>query len=757
MPLFKKLAMLIVLMELAGLINKPLISDCQAQTSGDTVTISATPLPANARPKVALVLSGGGARGFAHIGVLRALRKMRIPVDIVVGTSIGAVVGGAYAAGRSADELEQIVHDTNWDSVMADRPARYDLDYRRKEEDLLLPSRIEFAVTKSGIFLPPAAAGNGALENALTRLMPEGMRDQPVDQLSLPFCSVASDLLTGEMVELKNTPLLLTMRASLALPGVFAPVRIKQKLVVDGGLVSNLPVELARDMGAEVVIAVNVGTPLAKESELNSAIDVTKQMLQILTEQNVQRSIKDLRSTDILIAPELSGISFLDFAEYKQSIKAGELATQKMGEQLNVLRVTDEQYASFEYQRSNGTLTARPSSNKLPLAKIEVEGPKYINPKSLITQTGLQEGQVLTPEQIRQASAKLYARADIDNVETIITDNDGKRDVLIRPTEASSSRNRLRVGLELTSDFADENRFALSMMHIASSLNSYGAELRTLARIGSQRQLVTQFWQPLYAGSPWFVAPSLEYNGRSLDIFNEGRRSARVGVRGTQASLTFGCLLDNWGDIEAGVSRGFGKVDLLLPAVAGQESLRYFDTTQYIRFRLDTLDSLAYPTRGHLITSSWERSPAKGPGEPSQAQSEIDILTAFQYGDWAGHLYGEWGRSQRSATPNPLGGFLRLSGTANNSLSGNATVFGRLLLARKIGALPTTVGGAIRVGFSAELGTAYGNGQPLRFGNLQQAASAHISVDTRFGPLFFGAGATRGNGSSLYLFLGPIW
>ena len=731
--------------------------DSQAQSEGQPVSGDTANTAINKRPKVALVLSGGGARGFAHIGVLRALRKMRVPVDMVVGTSIGAVVGGAYAAGRSADELEQIVLETNWESVLADRPARYDLDFRRKEEDLLLPSRIEFAVTKSGIFLPQAAAGNAALESALTRLMPEGLRDQPVDQLALPFRSVASDLLTGEMVELNDTPLLMSMRASLALPGVFAPVRIKQKLVVDGGLVSNLPVELARSMGADIIIAVNVGTPLAKEHELNSAIDVTKQMLQILTEQNVQRSIKELRNSDVLIAPDLSGISFLDFAAYGESIKAGEKAANKMAAQLQALHVSDEQYAIYEYQRSNTGLAARSTKDKLPLAKIEIEGPRYINPQALIAQTGLQTGQVLSQEQIRQASARLYGRGDIDNIETVISDENGKRNVLIKPTESNSSRNRLRMGLELSSDFADENRFALSMMHVASSLNSYGAELRTVARIGSRRMLGTQFWQPLGSGSPWYLAPSLEYNGGSLDIYNQGIKAARVSLRGTTASLSFGRQLDNWGTIEAGVSRSFGKVDLLLPAQPGQDSLRAYDTTQFLHFRFDTLDSLTNPSRGYLITSAWEHSPAKNSGERSQAQSEIDALAAFRFNNWAGHLYGEWSRSERGSSPNPLGGFLRLSGTANNSLSGNATAFGRFVLSRKIGALPSTVGGDIRLGFSVEAGSTYAQGTSLRLGNLKQAGSAYVSVDTRFGPLFFGAGATRGNGSSLYLFLGPIW
>ena len=139
-------------------------------------------IPEN-RPRIALVLSGGGARGFAHIGVLRALREMHIPIDIVVGTSMGAVVGGAYAAGRTPEELEKTVRDTDWDTVLSDRPARNNLDFRRKEDDTLLPTRIEFAATKKGVSLPQAAAGNATLENALTQLLPEGMRDQPVNQL----------------------------------------------------------------------------------------------------------------------------------------------------------------------------------------------------------------------------------------------------------------------------------------------------------------------------------------------------------------------------------------------------------------------------------------------------------------------------------------------------------------------------------------------------------------------------------------------
>src|SRR5476649_1273553 len=286
------------------------LSLADAPASAQSASMPAPAPTSKPRPRIALVLSGGGARGFAHIGVLRVLQELRVPVDFVVGTSMGSVVGGAYAAGTSVDDLEQLVHRTDWDYVIADRPPRDELTFRRREEDLLLPSRIEFGATFDGVSAPPSAAGNAALERALTRVLPAGTRDTPVNQLSLPFRSVASDLVTGELVQLDDTPLFLTMRASLAVPGVFAPVRIKHHLVVDGGLVRNLPIDIARAMGADIVIAVNVGTPLGSEKELGSEIGVAQQMLRILTEQNVQRSLAELRPDDVLISPQLNGISF---------------------------------------------------------------------------------------------------------------------------------------------------------------------------------------------------------------------------------------------------------------------------------------------------------------------------------------------------------------------------------------------------------------------------------------------------------------
>jgi NTE family protein len=720
---------------------------------GVLLSLSAPAQTEPARPKVALVLSGGGARGISHVGVLRVLKDLHVPVDMVVGVSMGSVVGGAYAAGRSVEDLEDFVRHADWAAIVADRPARDDLAFRRREEDLLLPSRIEFSVTRDGVSLPPSAAGNAALESALTRLLPQGAAERPVDKLALPFRSVASDLLTGELVLLKDTPLFQAMRASLSVPGVFAPVRVDNRLVVDGGLVRNLPVDIARAMGAEIIIAVNVGTPLAPESELTSAIGVAQQMLQILTEQNVQRSLKELGPADILIAPDLTGISFMNFSRSEAAMAAGERAARLLAPRLERLAVPPAAYAALEQTRLAGPNT---KATPLPIARLDVPATRHASADALKEQLGLHEGDVVSAADVSRAAARLHGRGDFERVEIDIRDVDGRREVRVKPTEAEWAHSRLRIGLELTSDFSDDNRFTFSALHVLSWLNPWGAELRTLARIGSERSIATQWWQPLAPGSDWYVAPALQYDASSADIFSQGQRALRLGYNFSSATLALGRQLSNWGDVQLGITRRVGAGRVLVPATPTVQNASFADTVYYTQLQVDTLDSLAFPSRGVLLQGRWEQSPGKA-GSDSRARSSLLGLAAFRAGDWAGHLYGEWSKAQVGTAPLPLGGFLRLSGTARESVDGRTVLLGRVVLARRIGDMPTGLGGAVRIGMSLELGAGFAADQSVRFGDLKQAGSGFFSVDTRFGPLFLAAGATRGTGGTLYLFLGPFW
>lgn len=703
------------------------------------------------RPRIGLVLSGGGARGLAHIGVLKVLEELRVPVDLVVGTSMGAVVGGAYASGRSTAELQDFVLRSDWDAILADRPPRQDLTLRRRIEDQLLPSRLELGLSRaSGASLPPAAAGNSALEFTLESLVPDEIAEQPISQLRLPFRAIATDLLNGELIEMVDTPLFLAMRASMAVPGVFAPVRVNGRPVVDGGLVRNLGVDIARKMGAELIIAVNVGSPLLEAREITSAVGVANQMLQILTNQNVERSLRQLQPQDVLIDPDLGNLSFMDFTRQAEALDAGQRAAMAAHERLRALSLSPEAYAAQERLRRSapGNL-----AKALPLASLSIEGAQRSNPEALRNELDLKAGQPISQAEINKAAAQLYGSGDFERVDSQVQDRDGQRHVTLHVAEADWARSRLRLGLELYSNFADANRFSLVAMHVATWLNAWGAELRSTGRIGAERGLGTQLMQPLGPGSPWHLSGTLAYQAGGSDLFDNGRRALRLASSSGSASLALGRNLGNWGEVELGVARTRSSVHVEIPAdPALPESTATFQQ-QFAQISVDTLDSLGFPSRGVLLNAQWQRYRR---AEQQAHQFGALGLAAFRAGLWAGHLYGEWSHTDLGST-SPLGGFLRLSGTADQSLSGRSSALARVVMARRIGHMPIGLGGAVRAGFSMELGGVSPERTLPRLGELKLAGSGFLAVDTRFGPFYLAAGGTKGGGASLYLYLGPIW
>ena len=711
---------------------------------------AASPKP----PRVALVLSGGGARGFAHIGVLRALNRLGVPVDMVAGASMGAVVGGAFAAGRSAEELAEFALRTDWDAVVGDRARRDDLSLRRKTDDLDVPSRLEFGVGRDGLRLPPAAVGNAALESTLARLLPPDAMARPASAQALPFRAVATDLLTGELVELSDTPMFHSLRASMAVPGVFSPVRLGARLVVDGGLVRNLPVDLAQALGAQVIIAVNVGTPLAGEETLGSALGVAEQMLNILTEQNVQRSLARLRPSDVLVTPDLKDIGFLDFRSAAAAIEAGDRATMALADRLRPLAVDHTLYAAHESAR----LAPRPDLDRpRPLARLEVQSAGSADGRTLAAETGLQVGQGITLAQVQRSVSRLFGRGDFERVVAEMRDGPGGRELLLTPTAAEGARSRVRLGLELSSDFSDDHRVSVSALHLLSWLNPWGGELRTLARAGSTRALGTQWWQPLGPGSPWFTEASIDYVTDPVDFFTDGRRQARASVTSTSAMLALGRQFGNSAELRIGITRAVGRGRVIIPQPVDDGAVPFSETWRFALLRYDTLNALAFPTDGALLQLEWAQTARPAPGEPSLAQTQLRALQAFRVDEWGGHVYLEWAKSRSGFAPLSLGGFLRLTGAPRDSISGATVLLGRAVLARRIGQMPPGLGGAVRTGLSLELGEGFAADESVTLRRLRPAASAFLSVDTRVGPAYLAVGATPGSGATLYLFLGPYW
>ncbi len=708
------------------------------------------------RPRIGLVLSGGGTRGFAHIGVLRVLQELRVPVDLVVGTSMGAVVGGAYAAGRSAAELERFARNTDWAAVLADRPSRTAGDFRRREMDHEVPSRIEFGIGPGlSLNAPPAVAGSHALEAALEQLLPQGQAQRPAGRLALGFRAVATDLRTGELVEMADEPLAVALRASLSVPGLFPPFARDGRVLVDGGLVRNVPVDLARAMGAQVLIVVNVGTPVDHVRDLASPLGVAQQMINLLTEQNAQRSLGELNSADLLIQPDLEGLDASELATGAQrAIAAGERAARALSLRLEALAVTPQAWASFEQAR----MQQPQALGTADTGKLLVRPTGRASAELLAAAAGATLGQSMDVATARAAANQLYASGDFERVEVQSALLPDGRALILVPVEAPWRRNPLRVGMELQTEqgtLEDTARFALTATSTFRPLNAWGGELRALLRLGSQSTLMGEWWQPLGPGSRVFGVTSWRRDAETQGIYVNGQRVTQIGTSTAAWRLGAGVSLGRSGDVQVGLERSRSRVSPLLRADLESGPIAFTTTQVYAQLRLDTLDSVAFPTRGTLLEASWSSGSLSEADRGSEAAA--GVLTGFTWGRWAGHVYAEASHASKGVAPLALGGFLRLSGTPIRSLYGQTSLLGRVVMGVPLAHMPLGLGGAVRAGVSAELGGLFQPGQRLQLGDLKQAGSAFVSVDTRFGPVYFALGATHRGGRSTYIFLGPFW
>ncbi|HJV59902.1 MAG TPA: patatin-like phospholipase family protein, partial [Albitalea sp.] len=284
-----------------------------AAAGAATAQPAAAPQAPPHRPKIGLVLSGGGARGLAHIGVLKVLEREHVPVDVIAGTSMGAIIGGLYAGGMDADGLEAVLSKLDWDAMFASRVERRHLSQRRKEEDFEIAPLLEIGMRDGELRAPLGALSGRGLESLLRERTLAVRNVRRFDALPIPFRAVATDMESGRPVVLDGGDLALALRASMSVPGLFAPTEVDGRILGDGGLVDNVPIDVARAMGADVVIVVNIGTPLSPRSALNSVGGLTAQMINILTEQNVQRSLATLQPADVLIAPDLGTLGSADF------------------------------------------------------------------------------------------------------------------------------------------------------------------------------------------------------------------------------------------------------------------------------------------------------------------------------------------------------------------------------------------------------------------------------------------------------------
>ncbi|WP_020506299.1 patatin-like phospholipase family protein [Lamprocystis purpurea] len=714
-------------------------------------------LPTAARdaayPRIGLVLSGGGARGAAHVGVLKVLEELRIPIAVVVGTSMGALVGGTYASGVSPAEMARRLTEVNWNKLFVDDSPRDDWPIRRREQSLQPNFDFSVGVREGKLRLPSGALAGQKVELFFGDLVKNADGIKQFDELPIPFRAVATNLENGDMQVFDSGPLPEVMRASMSVPGIFAPVEIGENIYVDGGLVRNLPVDVARAMGVDLVIAVNLGGSYLPRDQLESVVGVVGQMVAILTEQNVQRSLKELRpGTDVLISPDLGDITSSNFDRAADAIRIGEIAARKAAPRLAHLSVSPDAYAAWRADRP----LAIP--DRAPIDEVKVAGLEFVNPAIFEPLIDHQEGRVLNRKRLESDIGKIYGRGDFKNINYDLDRTNGGNRLDINAREKPWGPGYLTFGLGIATDFEGDNRFGLRGTYRRTWINDLGAEWYTTAQIGNVTDLYTEFYQPFSVERSTFVLPSLGFSRVPLSVFKDGKRVARYDLSRSTLGLDLGATLFG-GNAElrigAILGRANAKLDTGDPELPEPESN---ETGLRAAFVYDTLDSAFLPRRGHRLSLDL-RSPQPAMGaDVSFNRASGYWAGAFSFGDNTIVAQADVGTAFGSDMPYydqfTLGGFQRLSGYATDEFRGNNVAFGSLTYYRLLTALPPPLGRGVYIGGSLEVGTLSETIEQLNESGTRFGSSFFLGADTWLGPAYFGIGLTGDGETTGYIILG---
>ncbi len=707
--------------------------------------------PAEKELRVGLVLSGGGARGFAHVGVLRVLEKAGVKVHVITATSMGSMVGGGYAEGYSPEELATIVKSVDWTQMFASKTNQEDLNWRRKQDKQNGLSDTELGIGPKGFALPYGLISTRELDLFLARVNEPSSKTHSLDRLPVPFAAFATDLETGNAVKLqKDISLSEAMRASMSIPGAFAPAEWQGKLLVDGGLVQNLPVDAAREMGADVIIAVNVGTPLSPRNELDSIGGVMGQMLNILTEQNVQRSLKEITERDILITPDLSKYTSGDFNKSDEIMQVGEDAAMQVFEKLQALGVSQS-----EFGRWNTARRAPISADRMHrIAEVKVNGLKTVNPENVLKEVNIQPGETVSTAQVEESARRILQTDDFLSVPYHFEPGaDGMEVLVLEPQEKTWGYSAFRFGGKVQTNFNDDNTFNFMLEHTLGWLNDWGGELKTAARIGENAGFSMQFYQPLGTASPFYLRPMISYQKESYDQYAGDTRSSTWQNRMFTATTELGYEFGRYGTISAGP--GYYRVrNSRLVGRDGEGHSHGDSFGGFVKLNIDRLDSYSFPRKGYKLEAQYVRFADDMGTDSSKNNYMASGVGAMTLGSWSVQAAIKGGRASHEGAYK-LGGAFNLTGSDYGRYAGDHMVFGRVMAYRSLSADLMKLGVPVWAGVSLEAGRAF-NGADSDHPGWKKAASVFLGADTWIGPIYLVGGRTFGGSSGVYFVWGHI-
>ena len=704
------------------------------------------------QPKIGLVLSGGAARGLAHVGVLKALEEQGIHIDAIAGTSMGAVIGGLYASGYKIDELEKLALSIDWQEALSDSPAREDIPFRRKQDDrdFLVRQKLSFRDDGS-LGLPLGVIQGQNLSLLLESLLAHSSDVRDFDKLPIPFRAVATDIVSGEKVVFRKGHLPQVIRASMSIPAVFAPVEINGQLLVDGGMVDNIPVDVAREMGVDLVIVVDIGTPLRGRKELNTVFDILNQSITLMTRSNSEVQLATLKPDDVLIKPSLASIGATDFGRSEEIINAGYRATQILESRLASLRQPADAQLSI----------ARSAEERTPvITAIKIENDSKIDDSVIRYYIRQPVGEPLDLARLQRDMGTLYGLDYFDQVQYRVVHKGQERTLVISARAKRSGTDFLRLGINLSDDMHGDSAFNLGASYRVNGINRLGAEWLTRVQIGDKQELYSEFYQPLDAGSRFFVAPYINAQSQNVEAILDNDPIAEYRLERYGFGLNLGRQIGNSGEIRVGVGEAWGKADVRigerdLPSTSFTEG--FYD----VKYSFDSLDNVYFPHTGEDISLKFRQfDPALGSDERYR-QWEFNLDKALSSGPNTWILGGRYGRTLDQANVVTssflLGGARQLSGFREDAISGQNISLMRAVYYRRLtprSYLPLDF--PLYAGASLERGRAWNNDNEFDSGYIN-AASIFIGFDTPLGPLNFSYGINDDNQKALYLNLGQTF
>jgi NTE family protein len=705
------------------------------------------------RPRIGLVLAGGGAKGGAHVGVLKVLEEMRVPIDCIAGTSMGALVGAGYASGIPANALQEFLVEIDWKSVVGGLGQRDLQPIEQKRAGVTYSNNFELGLKDKRVVVPSGIVNTSGIEDLLRTYVARARMQSSFDRLPIPFRAVATDMITGEMVVLDKGDLATAMRASMAIPGAFAPVVTDEYILADGGMVRNIPVDVARELCADVVIVVNLVEPSAQREKLQSATQLLSRSTDVMLQANETLQLRTLTERDVRIDVEMGDIGTADFERVPDTIPLGEAAARAAADRLAPLALPEPEYLAWRQKvTASQAIEAR-------LAEVRYEGLERVNPAYLEQQAQVRAGDTVDTAKISAEAQRMSALQEFESVEYRLVGDPAHPTLVWLPREKQVGPDYLKFDLGMYASEGGDIAFALYAKHQRAWLNSLGAEWRNEVQLGSENLLATSLYQPLDAAHRYFVEPRVMWSRNWEYVFLDGERLARYRLSDFGGGLDTGINLSTRAQVRIGYLYTRRDVDVntgspLMPEVERN------DAGLSASFTFDSRDTPFNATRGGAAALEYFRSDESLGADSDWERIELGLGLALPVRNDVIWMTLAGGSNLDSDLPADrtfrIGGPGSFPGFELGELRSDEywTASGSYLW--KIKDIMSIRGQALYAGLRLQVGQTYERLDQIEEDTMY-GGSVYVTGRTMVGPLTLGVGATSTDSYSVWLAIGrPI-